>query len=70
VNLTPVLMRNIRLQGTFVGSRAMADRMHATLAGWPMRPVIDRAFGFDDAVAAFAYLAEGRHMGKVVIERA
>lgn len=28
---------------------------------------IDRVFGFEEAVEAFGYLREGRHVGKVVV---
>ena len=69
VNLTPVLMRNIRVQGVFVGSRAMADRLHARLGASALRPIIDRTFAFENAPAAFDYLAERRHIGKIVIVR-
>jgi NADPH-dependent curcumin reductase CurA len=30
--------------------------------------LIDRAFSFDDAPAAFEYLNSGKHVGKVVIK--
>jgi NADPH:quinone reductase-like Zn-dependent oxidoreductase len=33
-----------------------------------IRPVIDKSFRFDEAPAAYAYLASGQHFGKVVIE--
>ena len=64
VNLTPVLMRNIRVQGVFVGSRAMADRLHARLGASALRPIIDRTFAFENAPAAFDYLAERRQHRK------
>ena len=32
-----------------------------------MRPVVDRAFGFDQAREALNYLESGAHFGKVVI---
>jgi NADPH:quinone reductase-like Zn-dependent oxidoreductase len=67
VNLTPVLMRNIRLQGVMVGSRDMAGRMHAAITQRRLRPVIDRVFPFQEAPAAFAYLASGSHVGKIVV---
>jgi NADPH:quinone reductase-like Zn-dependent oxidoreductase len=67
VNLAPLFLRNIRLQGTLAGSREMFSRMHVDLARWRIRPVIDRVFGFADAPAAYAHLASGAHMGKVVV---
>ena len=32
-----------------------------------LEPSIDRVFGFDDASAAYQYLASAAHFGKVVI---
>jgi NADPH:quinone reductase-like Zn-dependent oxidoreductase len=67
VTLTPVLMRNIRVQGVLVGSREMFTRMNAAIAHHGLRPVVDRVFPFQDAPAAFAHLESGAHLGKVVI---
>ena len=68
VNLTPVFMRNIRLQGVLVGSREMFQRMNDDLSDPPMRPVVDRVFPFSDAPSAFEHLEAAKHFGKVVIE--
>jgi NADPH:quinone reductase-like Zn-dependent oxidoreductase len=67
VNLMPVLMRNIRVQGIVVGSRAMFERMNRAIERWRIAPVIDRTFPFAQAPAAFDYLAQGRHVGKIVV---
>lgn len=67
VNLTPVLMRNIRVQGVMVGSREMFGRMNAAVTAHALRPVVDRVFEFGQALAAFEHLASGAHVGKVVI---
>ena len=32
------------------------------------RPVVDKTFPFDQAIAAYAYLESQNHIGKVVIE--
>ena len=56
-----------RLAGVLVGSRAMAERLAAFVAQRGLRPLVDRVFAFDDAPAAFAHLASGRHLGKVVV---
>jgi NADPH:quinone reductase-like Zn-dependent oxidoreductase len=66
-NPMPVLMKNVRLQGIFVGSRAMFEAMNRAIALHKLRPVIDRVFPFADAVAAFKHLESGAHFGKVVI---
>ncbi|MCC7043481.1 MAG: NAD(P)-dependent alcohol dehydrogenase [Acidobacteria bacterium] len=67
VNLAPLFLRNIRLQGTLAGSREMFTRMYVDLERWQIRPVIDRVFEFEDAPAAYAHLASAAHMGKVVV---
>jgi NADPH:quinone reductase-like Zn-dependent oxidoreductase len=67
VSLLPVLMRNIRLQGVTFGSREMFERMNATLTASRLDPVIDSVVPFEQAPDAFARLASGLHVGKVVI---
>lgn len=67
VNLTPVLMRNIRVQGVLVGSREMFGRMNAAIAHHGLRPLVDRVFPFEDAAEAFRHLERAAHVGKVVI---
>ena len=66
-NPMPVLMKAVRLQGVFVGSRTMFEAMNEVIAAKQMRPVIDRVFPLADAPAAFKYLESGSHFGKVVI---
>jgi NADPH:quinone reductase-like Zn-dependent oxidoreductase len=60
-------MRNIRLQGIFVGSVAMFQSMLKAIEVSELRPVVDRVFPFDQAVEALKYLESGAHFGKVVI---
>ncbi len=67
VDPTPILMRNIRVQGIFVGSRSMFESMTQAIAANQLRPVIDRVFEFDDVIAALKYMESGSHFGKVVI---
>lgn len=64
----PILMRSIRLQGIFVGSRTMFEAMNRALVANPaIRPVIDRVFSFDEAPAAYAHLEGAGHFGKIVV---
>jgi NADPH:quinone reductase-like Zn-dependent oxidoreductase len=67
LEIFPLLMKNIRLQGIYVGSRAMFEAMNRAIALHKLRPVIDRVFPFDQAVAAYQHLESGTHFGKVVI---
>jgi NADPH:quinone reductase-like Zn-dependent oxidoreductase len=65
----PILMKSIRVQGIFVGSREMFEAMNRAIVAHRMRPVVDRVFGFEEARAAIRYMESGAHFGKVVISR-
>lgn len=67
VNVFPVLMKCVRVQGIFVGSVAMFEAMNRAIALHRMRPVVDRVFPFDQAAEALRYLESGSHFGKVVV---
>nr|UXE45718.1 alcohol dehydrogenase [uncultured bacterium] len=67
VNLVPVLMQNIRVQGVTVGSRELFERMNRAVSNHRLKPVIDRVFPFEEAPRAFEHLAKGAHFGKVCI---
>lgn len=67
VNPTPVLMRSLTIRGIFVGSREMFEDMNRAFELHQTRPIIDRAFRFDDLPAALRHLESGAHFGKVVI---
>lgn len=67
IDVMPVLMRSIRLQGVFVGSREMAEDMLREMSARQIRPVIDRVFPFTDAVEALRHMESGSHFGKIVL---
>ncbi|MBY0461317.1 MAG: NAD(P)-dependent alcohol dehydrogenase, partial [Gemmataceae bacterium] len=67
VNPMLVLMKAIRLQGVFVGSRAMFEDMNRLLAEKGIKPVLDRVFPLAEAIEAFRHLESGAHFGKVVL---
>lgn len=67
VDPRPLLMKSIRLQGIYVGSREMFEAMNRTIARGGLKPAIDRVFpasGFPDALN---YLSTGTHFGKVCV---
>jgi NADPH:quinone reductase-like Zn-dependent oxidoreductase len=66
-SILPILMKNVQVQGIFVGSRAMFEAMNRAIALHKLRPVVDRVFEFDEAAAALKHLEAGAHFGKVVI---
>jgi NADPH:quinone reductase-like Zn-dependent oxidoreductase len=65
--LTPILHRQLHIQGIYVGSRAMFEQMNAAIARATLRPVIDHVFSFDQAREAFLHMQSGSHFGKIVI---
>lgn len=67
VNPLPILMKNIRVQGIFVGSRDMFEAMNRAIELANLKPVVDRVFPFSDALSAFRYMETAAHFGKVVI---
>jgi NADPH:quinone reductase-like Zn-dependent oxidoreductase len=67
LDLVPVLMNEVRVQGVFVGHRNGFEAMRRAIAMHELRPPIDRVFDLDDTRAAFEHLASGEHFGKVCI---
>lgn len=66
-NPLPAVMKNIRIQGIYVGSRDMFEAMNRAIAVHQLRPVIDRVFPFEETHEAYRYMESGAHFGKVVI---
>lgn len=62
-----MMIKGVRLQGIFVGSRAMFEEMNRAIALAGMRPVIDRVFEFTQLHEALEYMASGAHFGKICL---
>jgi NADPH:quinone reductase-like Zn-dependent oxidoreductase len=65
--LTPILHKQLRVQGIYVGSRAMFEQMNAAIAEVQLHPVVDKVFAFEQARDAFAHMQSGAHFGKIVV---
>lgn len=63
-----ILMKSVRLQGVFVGSRLMFEEMNAAIEVNETRPVVDKTFAFEEAHEALRYMESGSHFGKIVIK--
>jgi NADPH:quinone reductase-like Zn-dependent oxidoreductase len=64
-----ILMKSIRLQGIFVGSRQMFERMNQMICQHThYKPVIDRVFSFSEVPDALRYMENGKHFGKIVVK--
>jgi NADPH:quinone reductase-like Zn-dependent oxidoreductase len=57
-----------KLQGVFVGSRDMFDKMCAAIALHKIAPVVDLVLPFADAGKAFKAMADNQHFGKIVLK--
>ena len=67
VDVLSILRKSIYLNGVFVGSGAMFNRMNAAIESNRIKPVLDKKFRLGDARAAFEYLQSGNHFGKVIL---
>jgi len=67
LNIIPIFMRQVRLQGVLVGHREALEEMNRAIEAHAMRPVIDRVFPFAETRQAFEYMSTGRHFGKICI---
>ncbi len=68
VDPRPIMAKGLTVQGIYVGSVAMLERMIRSINASQIEPVIDRSFALDDIADAYAYLESARHIGKVVIQ--
>jgi NADPH:quinone reductase-like Zn-dependent oxidoreductase len=67
VNPVPILMKNVRVQGIFVGSRAMFEAMNRAIALHQLRPVVDKTFAFTEIREALRHMESAAHFGKICI---
>jgi NADPH:quinone reductase-like Zn-dependent oxidoreductase len=65
--LVTALLRQLRLQGVFVGSRQHQRQMIKAIEATGLKPVIDKQFAFEEIVAAFQYQESNRHFGKICL---
>jgi NADPH:quinone reductase-like Zn-dependent oxidoreductase len=63
----PILRRNLRVQGLYVGSKQMFESMNRAIEAGSLKPVIDKVFPFAQAKEAYRHLKSQSHFGKIVI---
>lgn len=68
IDLFPLLARNARIDGIYVGSRSIFEDLNRFIAEHRIQPIIDRIFPFDRARDAFEHLESAQHFGKVAID--
>ncbi|MCS4286180.1 NADPH:quinone reductase-like Zn-dependent oxidoreductase [Pseudomonas sp. BIGb0278] len=65
--LVHALVRQIRLQGVLVGSRAQQQAMVRAIDANGLRPVVDKHFELEQIVEAFQHQESNRHFGKICL---
>jgi NADPH:quinone reductase-like Zn-dependent oxidoreductase len=68
LSIAPILHRQIRLQGVYVGSRAHFEAMNRAIAASHLQPVVDKIFAFPQAREALLTMERASHFGKIVIQ--
>jgi NADPH:quinone reductase-like Zn-dependent oxidoreductase len=64
-----ILMKLVKLQGIFVGSRQMFEQLNQLLCLHNnIKPVIDRVFDFKEVKDALRYMESASHFGKIVVK--
>jgi NADPH:quinone reductase-like Zn-dependent oxidoreductase len=67
LSVIPFMTKKVTLRGIVVGPREMFEEMNQALALHRLRPVVHRTYAFEDARAALADLAQGTHVGKLIV---
>lgn len=67
VQTVGILRKSIRLDGIYVGSKAMFADMLAAFTQAQIRPVIDSTYALEEATQAFERMASGGHVGKIIV---
>lgn len=67
VDPMPILRRNLRVQGLYVGNRQMFEAMNRAIEANGLKPVIDKVFPFAEAKDAYRHMKSQNHFGKIVI---
>jgi len=67
IQIGPMLHKQVRLQGIYVGSRADFEEMNRAIILHGLKPVVDKVFGFDEAPSALSLMQAAGHFGKIVI---
>ncbi len=67
ISPVPILMNSTRVQGVYVGSRAMFERMNRAIELHRIKPVIDKTFDWMEIKQALQYMESQQHFGKICL---
>jgi NADPH:quinone reductase-like Zn-dependent oxidoreductase len=63
-----ILMNSVRVQGIFVGSRLMFERMLRAIEFHRIHPMVDRVFPWTEFPEALRYMESQQHFGKICLK--
>jgi NADPH:quinone reductase-like Zn-dependent oxidoreductase len=67
VDLMPVIFRQTKVQGICVGHLKAFEEMNVAFDRYGIKPVVERVYGFGEAIEAYRHLERGA-FGKIVIK--
>jgi len=67
LNVAQIFHKNLRVNGIYVGSRAMFENMNRAITQNQIRPVIDSVFEPEKVQLALRYMESAAHFGKIVV---
>lgn len=62
-----ILMNSIRVQGIYVGSRLMFERLNRAIEMHRIEPVVDKVFPWTEYPDALRYMESASHFGKIAL---
>ena len=63
-----ILVTGARVQGIYVGSRVMFERMNKAIEFHSIKPVIDKVFPWTELKEALRYMESQQHFGKICLK--
>lgn len=63
-----ILMNSVRVQGIYVGSRTMFERMNRAIVLHGLKPLIDRVFPWTEFKEALRHMQGQQHFGKICLK--
>lgn len=68
INPRSIVMKKVRMQGIFVGSREMFESMNRAITSSGLHPVVDRVFSLDKVKEALQHMERQEHFGKICVK--
>lgn len=63
LNVLPILMKQVRVQGVFVGPRTSLEALAACVETHRVRPWVGQVLALEEAAEALSSMSEGAHLG-------